>query len=113
MCGIVGYVGEEQAAPFLVDGLRRLEYRGYDSAGVAVHDGYVSFVESALTAIRRSQLLLLDYDLLTNERQTQPPLSGTATAMHALSQVFVRASTVETKTCSMPLQRFFAARNVS
>ena len=39
MCGIVGYVGEEQAAPFLVDGLRRLEYRGYDSAGVAVHDG--------------------------------------------------------------------------
>jgi glutamine---fructose-6-phosphate transaminase (isomerizing) len=36
MCGIVGYVGEEEAAPILVDGLRRLEYRGYDSAGVAV-----------------------------------------------------------------------------
>ena len=36
MCGIVGYVGTEQAAPILLDGLARLEYRGYDSAGVAV-----------------------------------------------------------------------------
>ena len=39
MCGIVGYVGQEQASPILLDGLRRLEYRGYDSAGVAVYDG--------------------------------------------------------------------------
>ncbi|MCM1495694.1 MAG: glutamine--fructose-6-phosphate transaminase (isomerizing) [Bacteroides sp.] len=39
MCGIVGYVGEEQAAPILLDGLAKLEYRGYDSAGVAVYDG--------------------------------------------------------------------------
>ena len=36
MCGIVGYVGSEQAAPILLDGLARLEYRGYDSAGIAV-----------------------------------------------------------------------------
>ena len=36
MCGIVGYVGAQQAAPILLDGLRRLEYRGYDSAGMAV-----------------------------------------------------------------------------
>src|SRR4051812_47634402 len=36
MCGIVGYVGTERALPVLLDGLRRLEYRGYDSAGVAV-----------------------------------------------------------------------------
>lgn len=36
MCGIVGFVGKEQAAPILLDGLRRLEYRGYDSAGIAV-----------------------------------------------------------------------------
>ena len=35
MCGIVGFVGGEQAAPILLDGLERLEYRGYDSAGVA------------------------------------------------------------------------------
>src|SRR2546429_8194258 len=40
MCGIVGYVGGTNAVPILMDGLRRLEYRGYDSAGVAViHDG--------------------------------------------------------------------------
>ena len=39
MCGIVGYVGPRTAAPILLDGLRKLEYRGYDSAGLAVHDG--------------------------------------------------------------------------
>lgn len=39
MCGIVGFTGSTQAAPVLIEGLRRLEYRGYDSAGVAVHDG--------------------------------------------------------------------------
>ena len=46
MCGIVGYVGPRDAAPILLEGLRRLEYRGYDSAGIAVltEDGEV-FVE--------------------------------------------------------------------
>ncbi len=39
MCGIVGYVGRSEAAPILLDGLRRLEYRGYDSAGVAIING--------------------------------------------------------------------------
>jgi glucosamine--fructose-6-phosphate aminotransferase (isomerizing) len=39
MCGIVGYVGSQDCAPILVEGLRRLEYRGYDSAGLAVHTG--------------------------------------------------------------------------
>lgn len=39
MCGIVGYIGSEQAAPILLDGLAKLEYRGYDSAGIAVYDG--------------------------------------------------------------------------
>ena len=37
MCGIVGYVGERQVTPILLEGLSRLEYRGYDSAGVAVY----------------------------------------------------------------------------
>ncbi len=39
MCGIVGYIGQSQAAPILLDGLSKLEYRGYDSAGIAVYDG--------------------------------------------------------------------------
>ena len=39
MCGIVGYIGTEQAAPIILDGLSKLEYRGYDSAGMAIFDG--------------------------------------------------------------------------
>ena len=47
MCGIVGYVGQEAAAPILLDGLRRLEYRGYDSAGLAVHsDGRIQVIRA-------------------------------------------------------------------
>src|SRR5690349_21436685 len=40
MCGIVGYIGPKLATPLLVEGLKRLEYRGYDSAGVAVMNGH-------------------------------------------------------------------------
>ncbi len=47
MCGIVGYIGSQQAAPILLDGLEKLEYRGYDSAGSAVYDsGEVSMAKS-------------------------------------------------------------------
>ena len=48
MCGIVGAVAQRDVAEILVEGLRRLEYRGYDSAGVAIVDG-----ETNLTRIRR------------------------------------------------------------
>jgi glucosamine--fructose-6-phosphate aminotransferase (isomerizing) len=47
MCGIVGYVGPDEALPILMEGLRRLEYRGYDSAGVAVIDGELSMTKRA------------------------------------------------------------------
>jgi glucosamine--fructose-6-phosphate aminotransferase (isomerizing) len=54
MCGIVGYVGRSEAAPILLDGLRRLEYRGYDSAGVAIVDG--EHVETRKCAGRIAEL---------------------------------------------------------
>jgi glutamine---fructose-6-phosphate transaminase (isomerizing) len=47
MCGIVGYVGPDEALPIILEGLRRLEYRGYDSAGVAVIDGGLDVVKRA------------------------------------------------------------------
>ena len=48
MCGIVGYVGDKQAEQVVIDGLRRLEYRGYDSAGVAlVVDGQIAYDKKA------------------------------------------------------------------
>lgn len=52
MCGIVGYIGEEQAAPILLDGLSKLEYRGYDSAGIAVFDGKEIRMEKAMGRLK-------------------------------------------------------------
>ena len=51
MCGIVGYIGAEQAQDILLDGLSRLEYRGYDSAGIAVMDGGV--IASGVSGLSR------------------------------------------------------------
>jgi glucosamine--fructose-6-phosphate aminotransferase (isomerizing) len=56
MCGIVGYVGARDCAPILVEGLRRLEYRGYDSAGLALHTGGDRGIEIARAAGKLSNL---------------------------------------------------------
>ncbi|MFZ2950230.1 MAG: glutamine--fructose-6-phosphate aminotransferase, partial [Desulfuromonadaceae bacterium] len=66
MCGIVGYIGGQQATPIILEGLKKLEYRGYDSAGIAT-------LTDGGSAIRRSQGKLVN---LENMLQDQP-LSGT------------------------------------
>jgi glucosamine--fructose-6-phosphate aminotransferase (isomerizing) len=61
MCGIVGYIGQADAAPILLDGLRRLEYRGYDSAGVAtIEDGEVQVRKSVGRIANLSSLIQED-----------------------------------------------------
>jgi glutamine---fructose-6-phosphate transaminase (isomerizing) len=65
MCGIVGYFGQQQATPIIIDGLRRLEYRGYDSAGIAIING-------GKIEIRRAKGKLAELETLLG----QSPLSG-------------------------------------
>lgn len=60
MCGIVGYIGTHQAAPVLLDGLAKLEYRGYDSAGIAVYDGEKIRTEKAVGRLKVLEELTQD-----------------------------------------------------
>ncbi|HJR18843.1 MAG TPA: glutamine--fructose-6-phosphate transaminase (isomerizing) [Actinomycetota bacterium] len=76
MCGIVGYVGSEQALPILMDGLSRLEYRGYDSAGVAIVDGGVNVIRKA------GKLEILDKELTLHEIEGTTGIGHTRWATH-------------------------------
>ena len=78
MCGIVGYVGPRDAAPILLEGLRRLEYRGYDSAGIALltAEGNV-FVEK-----RAGKLANLTEHLNGDAPKGQPGIAHTRWATH-------------------------------
>lgn len=69
MCGIVGYIGKKQAAPILLDGLSKLEYRGYDSAGMAVYNG-----ERIQLAKATGRLKVLSQ--LTHEGESMPGTVG-------------------------------------
>ncbi len=73
MCGIVGYIGENQAAPILLEGLRKLEYRGYDSAGVAILGG-----QGPGAAIARCEGKLENL----RERLAREPIQGTTGIGH-------------------------------
>ena len=58
MCGIIGYVGPKPVVPLLIEGLKRMEYRGYDSAGVAVYDGTVLHTRRAAGKIAKLEAVL-------------------------------------------------------
>jgi len=69
MCGIVGYVGKQQAAPVILDGLSKLEYRGYDSAGMAVfNEGHIQIEKS----VGRLKVL----EEITHDGRTMPGMLG-------------------------------------
>ncbi len=71
MCGIVGYIGDKNAVPILMEGLERLEYRGYDSAGIAV-------MENGQVAVRKAKGRLSQLGSLLDQK----PVSGTAGIGH-------------------------------
>lgn len=77
MCGIVGYVGPQQAASFLIEGLTKLEYRGYDSAGIAVYDGEKIQVEKSV-----GRLSALTKKIESNHPQGMVGIGHTRWATH-------------------------------
>ncbi len=77
MCGIIGYIGQQRVLPILIDGLRRLEYRGYDSAGVAVvHEGAIELRRSA------GKLARLEEVIATNPLEGEYGIGHTRWATH-------------------------------
>ncbi len=78
MCGIVGYVGEKKAQDFLVSGLKRLEYRGYDSAGIATFDE-----EDGATLVKtKGKISDLETKLMQNRRTDHAGIGHTRWATH-------------------------------
>ncbi len=76
MCGIVGYVGHQQARDVVVEGLRRLEYRGYDSAGVAVVDTDAAGGEAARIASDKRAGKLANLEKALDENPLPPSTTG-------------------------------------
>ncbi len=99
MCGIMGYVGPRQAAPLILDGLRRLEYRGYDSAGIAVANGDIHVRKAEGKIARLGELL--DDD----------PLTGTVGIGHTRWATHGRPSDLNAHPHRDPSGRFVVVHN--
>ncbi|HSF84940.1 MAG TPA: glutamine--fructose-6-phosphate transaminase (isomerizing) [Acidimicrobiia bacterium] len=99
MCGIMGYVGPRTAAPLILDGLRRLEYRGYDSAGIAVANGDIQ-VRKAEGKIERLSNLLAD-----------DPLEGTVGIGHTRWATHGEPSDINAHPHTDPSGRFVVVHN--
>ncbi|MBF7095511.1 glutamine--fructose-6-phosphate transaminase (isomerizing) [Alkalibacter mobilis] len=77
MCGIVGYIGDKNASPILVEGLKKLEYRGYDSAGVAVYDDNKINIRK-----KKGRLAILDEEVQKNPVKGSMGIGHTRWATH-------------------------------
>ena len=88
MCGIVGYIGKNDALPILIGGLKKLEYRGYDSSGVAlIEDGKIETVRAS------GKIAALEDKL-----NTAPPPNRTHTRTRALTETSRSCTTASSKT---------------
>jgi glucosamine--fructose-6-phosphate aminotransferase (isomerizing) len=99
VCGIMGYVGPRQAAPLLLDGLRRLEYRGYDSAGIAVTNGAIHVRKAEGKIDRLASLLELE------------PLTGSIGIGHTRWATHGEPSDVNAHPHTDPSGRFVVVHN--
>lgn len=81
MCGIVGYVGSGEASRFLIDGLRRLEYRGYDSAGIAIYDKGTISIEKKKGRLANLEAALKAHPLTGHIGHRAYPLGNARTAL--------------------------------
>ena len=85
MCGIVGYIGPRQAYPIIIKGLKRQEYRGYDSAGVALLNGGLKvYKKKGKVAELEEQLIWakICMQISASAIPVGPPMANPATAMH-------------------------------